>query len=571
MKKLISVFVLFLVFTTARAFGQETFAPLITDNTVFFAHIDLQKVDLELDTIKSQTEKLGEDFLKQQLLFDETSCKSTMREFKNELERLDKIIRPSYETITKNLGIKELAILIDFESKEEIGSFNSFFAISWKNKTEGDLAALQAIFKNVWHNAQLVSDDNFLLIPFQYMGSGAMNSWFKAIVPSRKSPIHNGLKFLGQDEIKVVIALPEKLKEEIMRLRDLDTPIPKELQGLFSFALQKIEWAATSFSINALFSNEKINDVLLTVKTLKRYDAIQLHSLMEYAIEFGVIAAKFQASQSKENVPPLLFELMKGSMRTLLPEVEDDKLVFRLRKGIGSIKKHEIIALGGVGVALLLPAIQASREAASRIQCLNNLRQIVLAFHIYHDRYNALPPLYTVDKDGKPLHSWRVLILPFMDQMDLYRKIRLNESWDSEYNKQFHNINIYCCSRNRLTENNKSCCYSAIAGEALIPAKDAGGEGKTGMSFKKITDGTSNTLAVVEVKQPFCWMDPTADITLDELTKGVNKEGRVGSFHPIGVNTAFLDATVRFLPDSISKEVLKAIGTCNGGEVVPLP
>jgi prepilin-type processing-associated H-X9-DG protein len=66
-------------------------------------------------------------------------------------------------------------------------------------------------------------------------------------------------------------------------------------------------------------------------------------------------------------------------------------------------------------------------------------------------------------------------------------------------------------------------------------------------------------------------MDPKADITLDELVKGINnKEGRVGSFHPGGANTALFDGSVRFLSNSIPKETLKALGTCNGGERVTL-
>ncbi|MDR0390952.1 MAG: DUF1559 domain-containing protein [Planctomycetaceae bacterium] len=544
---------------------------MITDSTVLFAHIDLSKVELELDTIKLQAEKIGGDFLKEQLLFDETSYKSTMRELKNELEKLDKIIRPTHETITKKLGIKELAFLIDFKLGEKIGSA-AFLAVSWKNKTEGDINELQSILQNVWHDVQLIPSDDFLFILIQQAEVDAINSWIKTITPSKNSPIIQGLQCLGQDEIKIVIALPEQLREKIMQLRDDNIQIPKEIQRLLLFALQKVEWAATSFSINALFSNEKINDVILTVKTPKRNDAIQLRSLMEYAIEFGVNAGKFQASQKQENVPPLIFEFMKGVLRTLLPDMEDDKLVFRL-KGIKSMKKHEVVAVSGIGVALLLPAVKAAREASRTMQCLNNMKQIVLAFHNYHDRYNAFPPLYTVDNDGKPLHSWRVLILPFIERLDLYKKIRLNEPWDSEYNKQFHDtfINVYCCPNNRLVKKDKSCCCSVIAGEVFTPAKDAGEKGNIGMPLGKITDGTSNTLAVVEVKQPFCWMDPTADITLDEFIKGVNKEGRVGSFHTTGINAALFDGSKRLLPNSISKEVLKAIGTYNGGETVTLP
>src|SRR5262245_60216991 len=67
-------------------------------------------------------------------------------------------------------------------------------------------------------------------------------------------------------------------------------------------------------------------------------------------------------------------------------------------------------------VGLLLPARRGSSGGGRRMYCSNNLKQIGLALHNYHDKYGALPPAYTVDEDGKPLHSWRTLILPFMEQ-----------------------------------------------------------------------------------------------------------------------------------------------------------
>jgi prepilin-type processing-associated H-X9-DG protein len=211
-------------------------------------------------------------------------------------------------------------------------------------------------------------------------------------------------------------------------------------------------------------------------------------------------------------------------------------------------------------------------KAQNRMQCHSNLKQIAFVLHNFHDANNTFPPLYTVDRDGKPLHSWRVLILPYMEQTELYNKIRLDEPWDSEYNKQFYNavIDAYRCPSHSFTKKNRSCCYSAIAGEVMIPAKEAGK--KTGMWMSGLSDGTSKTLAVVEVKEPFCWMDPTADITLDELSKGINKKnGRVGSRHTRGMNAAFFDGSVQFIPNTVSPDSLKAAGTRAGGENVSLP
>src|SRR5206468_6219088 len=87
-------------------------------------------------------------------------------------------------------------------------------------------------------------------------------------------------------------------------------------------------------------------------------------------------------------------------------------------------------------IALLLPAVQAAREAARRAQCVNNLKQIGLAMHNYHSSKDSLPPSAIVDKDGKPLLSWRVAILPYIEQQPLYDKFKLDESWDSPNNRQ---------------------------------------------------------------------------------------------------------------------------------------
>jgi type II secretory pathway pseudopilin PulG len=90
-----------------------------------------------------------------------------------------------------------------------------------------------------------------------------------------------------------------------------------------------------------------------------------------------------------------------------------------------------IIAVVG---GLVIPNMQRARYAANRTQCRNNLRQIAMALKSYADYYGSLPPAYTVDANGKPLHSWRTLILPYLDQQSLYAKIDLCKAWDDPVN-----------------------------------------------------------------------------------------------------------------------------------------
>ncbi|MDR1924630.1 MAG: DUF1559 domain-containing protein [Planctomycetaceae bacterium] len=209
-------------------------------------------------------------------------------------------------------------------------------------------------------------------------------------------------------------------------------------------------------------------------------------------------------------------------------------------------------------VQLLLKAGQEGIEE----QCTQNVETIIEAVFAYYDKHDVkFPPLYTVDANGKPLHSWRVLILPYLGQEELYSQIKLDEAWDSEHNKQFHNriIPAFTCPANPKTRLGKTCTYSVIANEVFKP-KESGGVGD-------IKDGASDTLAIVEVREPFCWMNPEADVKLADLDKGINQEGSVvGSYHDDGAYAAFFIRTIKLLKNETPAKTLKAIGTAAGGE-----
>ena len=220
----------------------------------------------------------------------------------------------------------------------------------------------------------------------------------------------------------------------------------------------------------------------------------------------------------------------------------------------------------GILIALLLPAVNGAREAARRMQCSNHMKQIGLALYNYHDAYKSLPPAYTTDEDGNPLHSWRVLILPYLEQQYLYDQIRLDEPWDSEYNSQFHTRmpGVYRCT-STATENGMAT-YSVVVGEETVF------HGDTTYTIGDIEDGNFNTIFLVERKTPVCWMDPFQEITFEEACKGVNvSEDGIGSPHPGGVNVCIFDGSVSFISDTIHPDTLRALFTRAGGESIPIP
>jgi prepilin-type processing-associated H-X9-DG protein len=231
-------------------------------------------------------------------------------------------------------------------------------------------------------------------------------------------------------------------------------------------------------------------------------------------------------------------------------------LVVLLIAGVG------FLACGGVGVALLLPAVQAAREAARRMECSNNLKQIAIAMHNYHEAYRTFPCAYTVDEEGKPLHSWRTLLLPFIEQQALYEQIRLDEPWDSPHNRPLADtvIPVYSCpSSPELGATN----YMVVVGPGTIF------EGAEAVGIAKITDGTSNTIMVVEVTDTATpWMAPV-DLSIEQMQFRINGgPSEAQSRHPGGVNVAMSDGSVQFIADSLDPQTLKALLTRDDGQAV---
>jgi len=212
---------------------------------------------------------------------------------------------------------------------------------------------------------------------------------------------------------------------------------------------------------------------------------------------------------------------------------------------------------------LVAMPIRQAREAARRSQCTNNLKQIALAMHNYHATYNSFPAAYTTSKDGKPLLSWRVAILPFLDQMKaLYDEFHLDEPWNSPHNKALISRMppaYNCPSGSQALAREGKTCYLVPRGPATIFP------GAKAVKIQEITDGTSNTMLVVDASDALAtfWTKP------DDWEAGpdIKSQGIFGH-HPRGTNIGFGDGSVRFLKDSISAKLLHALTTRNGNEVI---
>lgn len=213
----------------------------------------------------------------------------------------------------------------------------------------------------------------------------------------------------------------------------------------------------------------------------------------------------------------------------------------------------------GVLVALLLPAVQQAREAARRTQSTNILKQIGLAFHNYHDVYTHFPARASIDENGKPLLSWRVHILPFIEQNALYQKFKLDEPWDSEHNKQLISEMPQFYMNPSLNLEPGKTTYLVPVGQGTVF------EANEGLKIRELTDGTSNTIMAVEADadQAVIWTKPD-DLKYDP-SKPLNG---LGNIRPGGFNVLFCDGSVRLISPAVSEEILKALFTYSGGEPV---
>jgi hypothetical protein len=201
----------------------------------------------------------------------------------------------------------------------------------------------------------------------------------------------------------------------------------------------------------------------------------------------------------------------------------------------------------------------------------NNLKYIGIAFHNYHDVNNSMP-IGIVGPGGKPGLSWRVQILPYIEQENLYKMFKLDEPWDSENNKKLISMMPKTYAAPETDPTSGKTYYRSFTGPgALMQIPTQGvttppGQPFRGPSLFAISDGTSNTFAVVEAAEAVPWTKP------DELV--FDPKGPLPMFGGVfrdGMNAVLCDGSVRFLRGDTPPNALKAMITINGGEVIELP
>ena len=225
------------------------------------------------------------------------------------------------------------------------------------------------------------------------------------------------------------------------------------------------------------------------------------------------------------------------------------------------------IMVVGTLMALLFPAVGAVRSAAHRHSCDTNLERIGHALQAYEAEHGTLPPAYIPDENGRPMHSWRVLILPYLDEHTLYSSYDFNQPWDSPQNQALVRKmpSVFACPADPDAKNAFETSYLVVRGAGtMFPGAKPVGTRQAG-------DELTTTILVAEAPvSGISWLDPR-DLFQAEMQFVVNGGfgTEIGSHHEGGANVLMADGMVRFLRDTTAADLIQGMTTASGQEPIP--
>ena len=337
----------------------------------------------------------------------------------------------------------------------------------------------------------------------------------------------------GEATLQAVMQLSDDSRRVV---RETLPQLPPELGGVSGKELaDAFSWAALSVDAPPKFK------LKLQVQAANAEGAKQLA---------GAMANWYKIAGSPQTIRdaiPGFDELLP----MLTPKAEGDRVVLSLGEKPGEIDRI---------LPVIVAPLQAARGAAVRSQQMNTFKQLGLAMHNYHDTYKSFPPAAFRDKAGKPLLSWRVHILPYIDENDLYKQFHLDEPWDSEHNKKLIEKmpKLYESTRVRGVEQGMTTFVVPVGDKTIFGGKD-------GMKVQQVTDGTSVTILMLEAdaKHAVIWTKPD-DLEIDpkDPARGLFVDERKQ------ILVLIADGSVRSLPLPKLGEKLYYMLTATGGEVV---
>lgn len=347
-----------------------------------------------------------------------------------------------------------------------------------------------------------------------------------------------------ESHAKIIVSV-EKLKDFIDSVvTENPLPIPfgavNKLHKQISSLSMDLNMAGAGFEIKMDIVNYSDADAKKVNKTIKQL------LTMGKAAAIGSVA--MQIGNSEDPVDQAFYQYATRIAET----IESQLTPKREGKSLKLEFKNEIATMG-VLTGMLLPAVQAAREAARRTQAANDIKQAGLAFHNYHDANGHFPAQAIYDKKGKPLLSWRVAILPYIEQKALYDQFHLDEPWDSD-----HNIKLM--DRMPMVYRNPSSAEESKTNFLAVTGKGTAFDGKKGKSYSDFKGGTSNAIMFVEANKFVPWTKPEDfEVDWDSPSQGL------GGIRPGGFQAGLADGSVQFFPSVMAEDSIKALFRINSG------
>lgn len=351
--------------------------------------------------------------------------------------------------------------------------------------------------------------------------------------PAARPDLAAAFASAGDSPLQAVAALPADAQRVV---RELVSNLPPEIGGGEGKNLvDALQW--TSLAID---TPPKIG-LKWTIQSKTDADAVALRGRMVAALDLAGKTANLTAIMPNfAALATRLTPAVKGNRLELtLAGAEADAVVKQIQEG----------------------PLKMARASAQRAQSTNNLKQIALAMHNYHDTFGKFPAAASLSKEGKPLLSWRVQILPFIEEGKLYNQFKLDEPWDSEHNKTLIDKmpRVYLDPALPQLAKDGKTTYVVPVGE-----KTSFG-GKEGTRIAAISDGTSNTIMAVDVpvENAVVWTKPDDWSFNPEKPAAGLLDGKRKNFL-----AAFCDGSIRNLPAEIDLTDLRRLVQMNDGEVI---
>jgi hypothetical protein len=397
----------------------------------------------------------------------------------------------------------------------------------------GDKFDQQAIEKNaIFKGLALKRAGNVMIGGVETKEAAAR---LEKITPDPRPELAAAFETAGDNAIQVLLLPPKYFRQVI---EETMPQLPKEIGGSPTNVLTKgLSWAALGINFTPQISAR------LVIKSPDASSAAALSALLA-----DVLKHVAELPAVKKPLPTFA-----DVIPYLTPKAEGDKLVLNIDEHNAEIRT----LLGKVQTTLLSEA----RDNARRMQSINNMKQFGLAMHNYHNAHKHFPAAASYSKDGKPLLSWRVMLLPMMEYGNLYDQFHLDEPWDSEHNKKLIDKMPaeYRSPKSKLREPGMTN-YLVPVGPGTVF------EGREGMKIKDITDGTAHTFMALEVDDDHAviWTKPD-DLPYDpkEPAKGL------GGLYKNFFVALFCDGYVRAIGLPCPDEALRAAFSAAAGDPTP--